>query len=128
MQRVLAHAHSTWSYDGRLSLEQWVAIARELGSDFGSRAAAYDANDSFVLENVRQLKERHVFSAPVPAERVSCRAVGPTSSRKAISAAGLRAMFPVQTNRIFTGRPRARRRPAAAAGSAGCRDGGPARG
>lgn len=29
MHRVLAHAHSTWSYDGRLSLEQWVAIARE---------------------------------------------------------------------------------------------------
>lgn len=29
MIRVLAHAHSTWSYDGRLSLEQWIVIARE---------------------------------------------------------------------------------------------------
>jgi alkylation response protein AidB-like acyl-CoA dehydrogenase len=46
----------------------WVAVARELGPGFASRAAAYDANDSFALENYRELKERRVFSAPVPAE------------------------------------------------------------
>ena len=46
----------------------WVAVAREIGPGFASRAAAYDANDSFALENYRELKERRVFSAPVPAE------------------------------------------------------------
>ena len=46
----------------------WVAVARELGPGFASRAAAYDANDSFALENYRELKECRVFSAPVPAE------------------------------------------------------------
>jgi alkylation response protein AidB-like acyl-CoA dehydrogenase len=46
----------------------WVAVARELGPGFASRAAAYDANDSFALENYRELKERRVFGAPVPAE------------------------------------------------------------
>ena len=46
----------------------WVAIARELGPGFASRAVAYDANDSFALENYREFKERGVFAAPVPAE------------------------------------------------------------
>src|SRR5438132_7444657 len=45
-----------------------VAVARELGPGFASRAPAYDANDSFVIENYRELKERRVFSAGVPAE------------------------------------------------------------
>jgi hypothetical protein len=26
--RVLAHAHTTWSHDGRLTLDEWVAVAR----------------------------------------------------------------------------------------------------
>jgi alkylation response protein AidB-like acyl-CoA dehydrogenase len=46
----------------------WLPVARELGPGFASRAAAYDANDSFALENYQELKERRVFSAPVPAE------------------------------------------------------------
>jgi alkylation response protein AidB-like acyl-CoA dehydrogenase len=46
----------------------WVAVARELGPAFASRAAAYDANDSFPVENYRELKERRVFSAGTPAE------------------------------------------------------------
>jgi alkylation response protein AidB-like acyl-CoA dehydrogenase len=46
----------------------WLALARELGPGFASRAAAYDANDSFPLENYRELKERRVFAAGVPAE------------------------------------------------------------
>src|SRR5438046_1879756 len=46
----------------------WVAVARELGPGFASRAPAYDANDSFVAENYRELKEHRVFSAGVPAE------------------------------------------------------------
>jgi alkylation response protein AidB-like acyl-CoA dehydrogenase len=46
----------------------WVAMARELGPAFASRAAAYDANDSFPFENYRELKERKVFSAAIPVE------------------------------------------------------------
>jgi alkylation response protein AidB-like acyl-CoA dehydrogenase len=46
----------------------WLAVARELGPGFASRAAAYDANDSFPFENYRELRERQVFSALVPAE------------------------------------------------------------
>jgi alkylation response protein AidB-like acyl-CoA dehydrogenase len=50
------------------SRTDWVAVARELGPGFASRAPAYDANDSFVAENYRELKEHRVFSAGVPAE------------------------------------------------------------
>jgi alkylation response protein AidB-like acyl-CoA dehydrogenase len=46
----------------------FVALARELGPSFAARAAAYDANDSFAHENYRELKERGMFAAPVPAE------------------------------------------------------------
>src|SRR5438552_1712439 len=46
----------------------WVAIARALGPGFASRVAAYDANDSFPVENYQELKEHRVFGAPVPAE------------------------------------------------------------
>ena len=46
----------------------WVAVARELGPGFASRAAAYDANDSFPFENYRELKEHRVFSAAIPVE------------------------------------------------------------
>ncbi len=46
----------------------WLAVARELGPAFASRAAAYDANDSFPFENYRELKEHGVFGAPVPIE------------------------------------------------------------
>jgi alkylation response protein AidB-like acyl-CoA dehydrogenase len=46
----------------------WLAVARELAPGFASRAAAYDANDSFVAENYQELKARRVFSAGIPAE------------------------------------------------------------
>jgi alkylation response protein AidB-like acyl-CoA dehydrogenase len=46
----------------------WIAVARELAPGFASRAPAYDANDSFVAENYRELKEHRVFSAGVPTE------------------------------------------------------------
>jgi acyl-CoA dehydrogenase len=46
----------------------WVAVACRLGPGFASRAPAYDANDSFVADNYRELKEHRVFSAGVPAE------------------------------------------------------------
>jgi alkylation response protein AidB-like acyl-CoA dehydrogenase len=46
----------------------WLGLARTLGPGFASRAAAYDANDSFAVENYQELKQYRVFSAPVPAE------------------------------------------------------------
>ncbi len=46
----------------------WVAVARELGPRFAGRAAAHDANDTFVSENYADLKAHKVFSAGVPAE------------------------------------------------------------
>jgi acyl-CoA dehydrogenase len=46
----------------------WAAVARELGPRFAARAAAHDAADAFVAENYRDLRDRRVFSAGVPAE------------------------------------------------------------
>jgi alkylation response protein AidB-like acyl-CoA dehydrogenase len=46
----------------------WVAVARELGPTFAARAAAHDANDSFVTHNYVELKQRRIFSAGVPIE------------------------------------------------------------
>ena len=46
----------------------FVAIAREIGPDFATRAADHDANDSFVAENYAVLKQRGFLSAHVPAE------------------------------------------------------------
>jgi acyl-CoA dehydrogenase len=45
----------------------WVALARELAPAFATRAAAHDADDSFVSENYAELRRRRVFSALVPA-------------------------------------------------------------
>jgi alkylation response protein AidB-like acyl-CoA dehydrogenase len=50
------------------SSTDWVAVARELGRGFAARAAAHDADDSFVAENYAELKTRRVFAAGVPAE------------------------------------------------------------
>jgi acyl-CoA dehydrogenase len=44
----------------------WLALARDLGSEFAPRAAAHDADDSFVAENYDILKAHQIFSAPVP--------------------------------------------------------------
>ena len=49
-------------------LSDWAALARELGPRFAARASAHDAADSFVADNYRDLRERRVFSAGVPAE------------------------------------------------------------
>src|SRR5882724_1143891 len=46
----------------------WTALARELGPRFAARASSHDAADSFVADNYRDLRERRVFSAGVPAE------------------------------------------------------------
>lgn len=50
------------------SQTDWLALARDLGSEFAPRAAAHDADDSFVAENYDILKAYHIFSAPVPQE------------------------------------------------------------
>jgi alkylation response protein AidB-like acyl-CoA dehydrogenase len=50
------------------SLTDWAALARELGPGFAARAAEHDARDAFVAANYRELRERRVFSAGVPAE------------------------------------------------------------
>ena len=46
----------------------WLAVVHDLGPAFAARAAAHDAEDSFVADNFRELKEHKVFSAGVPAE------------------------------------------------------------
>jgi alkylation response protein AidB-like acyl-CoA dehydrogenase len=46
----------------------WLAVVRELGPTFAARAAAYDANDSFVADNYAELKQYKIFSAGVPTE------------------------------------------------------------
>jgi alkylation response protein AidB-like acyl-CoA dehydrogenase len=48
--------------------KDWVALARELASDFATRAAEHDANDTFVAENYKALREAKLFSAPIPEE------------------------------------------------------------
>jgi alkylation response protein AidB-like acyl-CoA dehydrogenase len=47
---------------------EWPSRAGELAAGFAERAAAHDADDSFVAENYALLKERRFFSAGVPAE------------------------------------------------------------
>ena len=46
----------------------WVALARQLGTEFAPRAAAHDADDSFVAENYDILKHYNIFAAGVPQE------------------------------------------------------------
>ncbi len=50
------------------SRDHWVAVVRQLGPAFASRAAAHDAEDSFVADNYAELRTRRVFSAGVPRE------------------------------------------------------------
>jgi alkylation response protein AidB-like acyl-CoA dehydrogenase len=49
-------------------MTDWTALARELGPAFAARAAAHDADDSFVADNFADLKQRRFFSAGVPVE------------------------------------------------------------
>jgi alkylation response protein AidB-like acyl-CoA dehydrogenase len=46
----------------------WVALARQLATEFAPRAAAHDADDSFVAENFDILKQHSIFAAGVPQE------------------------------------------------------------
>jgi len=46
----------------------WVGIVRDLGPGFAARAAAHDAESSFVADNYGELKALRVFSAGVPLE------------------------------------------------------------
>jgi alkylation response protein AidB-like acyl-CoA dehydrogenase len=46
----------------------WEAVTRDLGALFSTRAAAHDAEDSFVAENYADLKAQRVLSAGVPRE------------------------------------------------------------
>jgi alkylation response protein AidB-like acyl-CoA dehydrogenase len=48
------------------SQTDWLALARDLGTEFAPRAAAHDADDSFVAENYDMLKAHRIFSALVP--------------------------------------------------------------
>ncbi len=50
------------------SPDRWVAVVRQLGPAFAARAAAHDADDSFVAGNYAELRAHRVFSAGVPAE------------------------------------------------------------
>lgn len=47
---------------------KWIALAEQLGKDFGTRAADHDRDDSFVAENYAQLREHRAFAAGIPAE------------------------------------------------------------
>ena len=46
----------------------WVALARQLGTEFAPRAADHDADDSFVAENFDILKQHNIFAAGIPQE------------------------------------------------------------
>jgi alkylation response protein AidB-like acyl-CoA dehydrogenase len=46
----------------------WLETARTLGADFATRAAAHDADDSFVAENYAALKAKGFFPLGVPSE------------------------------------------------------------
>jgi len=50
------------------SHDHWVAVVRQLGPAFAARAAAHDADDSFVADNYKDLRAHRLFSAGVPAE------------------------------------------------------------
>lgn len=50
------------------STTDWTAAANDLATDFATRAADHDANDTFAAENYAKLREAKFFSAPVPAE------------------------------------------------------------
>ncbi len=46
----------------------WLETARRLSADFATRAAAHDADDSFVAENYAAMREAKLFSAAIPAD------------------------------------------------------------
>src|SRR2546427_7831064 len=46
----------------------WVSVARDLETDFATRAADHDANDTFVAENSQAMRAAKLFSAPIPSD------------------------------------------------------------
>jgi len=48
--------------------QDWIAIARQLGQEFGERASAYDDEGSFIHENYADLRDYNLFSAGIPSE------------------------------------------------------------
>lgn len=46
----------------------WIGVARDLGQQFGERAARYDLMGEFVSDNYRDLREHRLFSAGIPVE------------------------------------------------------------
>ncbi len=59
---------ATAKIDDSGSPEDWVAVARQLGQEFGERASAYDEEGSFVHENYADLRDYRLFSAGIPTE------------------------------------------------------------
>jgi alkylation response protein AidB-like acyl-CoA dehydrogenase len=53
---------------GPRSHGDWLAVIRQLGPAFAARAAAHDADDSFVADNYKDLRAHRLFSAGVPVE------------------------------------------------------------
>src|SRR6266508_3879617 len=53
---------------GKAVRTDWLAVAHELVPVFAARAAAHDADDTFVADNYAELRRRRVFSAGVPSE------------------------------------------------------------
>ena len=56
---------------------QWTEVAHSLGREFAARAAVHDEEDTFVIGNYVELKERGVFSAAVPQELGGWRRLAP---------------------------------------------------
>lgn len=52
----------------RAARTDWIGVANELVPVFAARAAAHDADDSFVADNYADLRRRRLFSAGIPAE------------------------------------------------------------
>jgi acyl-CoA dehydrogenase len=52
----------------RASRTDWVRLAEQLVPSFAARAAGHDADDTFVADNVADLRRGKLYSAPVPAE------------------------------------------------------------
>jgi alkylation response protein AidB-like acyl-CoA dehydrogenase len=50
------------------STADWLTTTKALADQFATRAAAHDADDSFVAENYAAMRAAKLFSAPVPAD------------------------------------------------------------
>src|SRR2546428_3931428 len=48
--------------------KDWVSGARDLATDFATRAPEHDTNDTFVAENYQAMRAAKIFSAPIPSD------------------------------------------------------------